>query len=205
MAVPRLWLNLRFIQTHTINTWVQPKPKLMAEAPTSFQVHAVAGTKRGAHLALSLERLDALLNRPAQRIGLSATVRPAVSTPCVSSAAGAAERAGIGACRADAGASRSSRSKRISVRRQASDYSAGMTERRGVSQIASSRPAPAASAPSALATKPSAPQARASVSPRLSSAAERAAIAVRNAGVLLESGFQGFDVVVGQQDRKSVV
>ncbi|MFJ8671836.1 DEAD/DEAH box helicase [Streptomyces sp. NPDC093589] len=40
------------------------------------EVHAVAGTKRGAHLALSLERLDALLDRPARRIGLSATVRP---------------------------------------------------------------------------------------------------------------------------------
>jgi len=40
------------------------------------EVHAVAATKRGAHLALSLERLDALLPKPAKRIGLSATVRP---------------------------------------------------------------------------------------------------------------------------------
>ncbi|MYY81006.1 ATP-dependent helicase, partial [Streptomyces sp. SID335] len=40
------------------------------------EVHAVAGTKRGAHLALSMERLDELLPKPARRIGLSATVRP---------------------------------------------------------------------------------------------------------------------------------
>src|SRR5207244_2631398 len=40
------------------------------------EVHAVAGTKRGSHLTLSLERLDALLEKPAQRVGLSATQRP---------------------------------------------------------------------------------------------------------------------------------
>ncbi|MFX0580363.1 ATP-dependent helicase [Nocardia nepalensis] len=40
------------------------------------EVHAIAGGKRGAHLALSLARLDLLTERPAQRIGLSATVRP---------------------------------------------------------------------------------------------------------------------------------
>lgn len=50
---------LRFIQTVIVD-----------------EVHAVAGTKRGAHLALSLERLDALIANPARRIGLSATVRP---------------------------------------------------------------------------------------------------------------------------------
>jgi ATP-dependent Lhr-like helicase len=44
------------------------------------EVHAVCATKRGAHLALSLERLDALLPQPAQRIGLSATVRPIEET-----------------------------------------------------------------------------------------------------------------------------
>ena len=40
------------------------------------EVHAVAGTKRGAHMALTVERLEALNETPFQRIGLSATQRP---------------------------------------------------------------------------------------------------------------------------------
>src|SRR6202162_3820614 len=40
------------------------------------EVHAMAGTKRGSHLALSVERLQRLIGGPLQRIGLSATQRP---------------------------------------------------------------------------------------------------------------------------------
>ncbi|MDH5334242.1 MAG: DEAD/DEAH box helicase, partial [Thermoleophilia bacterium] len=46
------------------------------EAVIVDEVHAVAGTKRGVHLALSLERLETLVETPFQRIGLSATQRP---------------------------------------------------------------------------------------------------------------------------------
>ena len=40
------------------------------------EIHAMVSTKRGAHLALSLERLERIVNKPLQRIGLSATQRP---------------------------------------------------------------------------------------------------------------------------------
>ena len=40
------------------------------------EIHAMAPTKRGAHLMLSLERLEAITEKPPQRIGLSATQRP---------------------------------------------------------------------------------------------------------------------------------
>src|SRR5690606_29475616 len=40
------------------------------------EIHAMLGDKRGSHLSLSLERLQALTGKPLQRIGLSATQKP---------------------------------------------------------------------------------------------------------------------------------
>jgi ATP-dependent Lhr-like helicase len=61
------------------------------------EIHALVPTKRGAHLALSLERLEALAGRPIQRIGLSATQRPLEE---VARFLGGAEGGGIAAGKA---------------------------------------------------------------------------------------------------------
>ena len=52
--------------------------EMLASAETVIvdEIHAVAATKRGTHLALSLERLEHLAGHPVQRVGLSATQRP---------------------------------------------------------------------------------------------------------------------------------
>ncbi len=54
------------------------------------EIHAVAPTKRGSHLALSLERLDALCGRKLPRIGLSATQKPVETVARFLTGAGAA-------------------------------------------------------------------------------------------------------------------
>src|SRR6266705_302891 len=52
--------------------------KLLATVRTLIvdEIHAVVGNRRGSHLALTMERLAALVNGPLQRIGLSATQKP---------------------------------------------------------------------------------------------------------------------------------
>jgi ATP-dependent Lhr-like helicase len=52
--------------------------EMLASAETVIvdEIHAVASSKRGTHLALSLERLEHLAGRPVKRVGLSATQRP---------------------------------------------------------------------------------------------------------------------------------
>ena len=70
---------------------------LLATTRTAIvdEIHAVLGSKRGAHLALSLERLDALTAAPVTRIGLSATQRP-IETAAAFLTGGAGDGRGAG-------------------------------------------------------------------------------------------------------------
>ena len=69
--------------------------RMLAPAKTVIvdEIHAVAPNKRGSHLALSLERLDALCGRRLQRIGLSATQKPIELVARFLVGAGSARRA----------------------------------------------------------------------------------------------------------------
>src|SRR5439155_15821417 len=57
--------------------------KMLATVRTLIvdEIHAVVGNRRGSHLALSMERLAALVTGPLQRIGLSATQKPIEEVP----------------------------------------------------------------------------------------------------------------------------
>ncbi|MET0151254.1 MAG: DEAD/DEAH box helicase [Candidatus Binatia bacterium] len=72
----------------------------IAEAETVIvdEIHAIAADKRGAHLALSLERFDALARRPLQRIGLSATQKPIEDVARLLVGAGRLDRSGTPRC-----------------------------------------------------------------------------------------------------------
>ncbi|HJQ83008.1 MAG TPA: DEAD/DEAH box helicase, partial [Candidatus Binatia bacterium] len=69
-----------------------------AETVIIDEIHAVAADKRGTHLALSLERLDALAGRRLQRIGLSATQRPIDEVARLLVGTGRVDAAGRPAC-----------------------------------------------------------------------------------------------------------
>ena len=85
------------------------------------EIHAVIGTRRGAHLALTLERLAALTDRPPLRIGLSATQRPldlvarfwsALRAPPMPASTAASSTKGTGANSISASSCRGRRSMR---------------------------------------------------------------------------------------------
>jgi len=62
------------------------KPRQMLQSTMTIivdEIHAIADDKRGSHLALSLARLDVLTGKRAQRIGLSATVKPIEEVACL--------------------------------------------------------------------------------------------------------------------------
>jgi len=94
---PRVWIRSGDTSQKERRIWAREPSEILVTTPESLylilgsrarealrtvdtvivdEVHALAPTKRGAHLALSLERLAALTGRDPQRIGLSATATP---------------------------------------------------------------------------------------------------------------------------------
>src|SRR4029077_16337419 len=68
------------------------------------EIHAVIGTRRGAHLALSLERLQQVVTGPLLRIGLSATQKPIAEVARFLVGTSAVDAGGVADCRiVDAG------------------------------------------------------------------------------------------------------
>jgi ATP-dependent Lhr-like helicase len=63
--------SLFLVLTSRARAFLEPVDTVIVD-----EIHALVGTKRGAHLALSLERLEEVARKPLQRIGLSATQRP---------------------------------------------------------------------------------------------------------------------------------
>jgi ATP-dependent Lhr-like helicase len=63
--------SLFLVLTSRARAFLEPVETVIVD-----EIHALVGTKRGAHLALSLERLQEVARRPPRRIGLSATQRP---------------------------------------------------------------------------------------------------------------------------------
>jgi ATP-dependent helicase Lhr and Lhr-like helicase len=74
--------------------------KLLANVQTLIvdEIHALAGNRRGCHLALSMERLAALARHPLQRIGLSATQKPIQEVACFLVGSGNLEADGKAGC-----------------------------------------------------------------------------------------------------------
>ena len=106
------------------------------------EIHALVPTKRGAHLALSLERLAARCDRPPQRIGLSATQRPldevarflgGVESPVASRRAGRRPRRRPGASR------RRQQPSTLDERRSADDGDRRRIRRRRAARSATGR------------------------------------------------------------------